>query len=148
MGGESPHPLLPTVRPPDHALLEQVEATLDDRDRALLAVAFLAGADVPIPDEELRGARRRAMLLLAAGGDPLRDVDPSGRAVTALAADLDSPPRRDALAAGLDAVVSAAPDLELLRSTADELRTDGELAWRAFACALLVEELAGESPQD
>ena len=131
----------------DHALLESVEAALDDRDRALIAVAFLAGADVPIPDEELRGARRRAVLLLAAGGDPQRDVDPSGRAGTALASDLDSPPRRDALAAGLDTIAQAAPDLELLRSTADELRADAELAWRAFACALLVEELSGEDDE-
>ncbi|MBD0349323.1 MAG: hypothetical protein ICV59_09235 [Thermoleophilia bacterium] len=130
--------------PTDHALLEQVEATLDDRDRALLAVAFLAGTDVPIPDDELRGARRRAMLLLAAGGDPHRELDPQGRAVNALASDLDSEGRREALAAGLEAVASAAPDLELLRSTADELRADTELAWRAFACALLVEELAEE----
>ena len=133
--------------PTDHALLEQVEATLDDRDRALLAVAFLAGADVPIPDDELRGARRRALLLLAAGGDPHRDLDPQARAVTALATDLDSEGRRDALASGLEAVANAAPDLELLRSTADELRGDAELAWRAFACALLMEELADETTQ-
>ena len=133
--------------PTDHALLEQVEATLDDRDRALLAVAFLAGADVPIPEDELRGARRRAMLLLAAGGDPHRELDPQARAVTSLAADLDSEPRREALSAGLEAVANAAPDLELLRSTAAELRADGELAWRAFACALLVEELADETTE-
>ena len=133
--------------PTDHALLEQVEATLDDRDRALLAVAFLAGADVPIPEDELRGARRRALLLLAAGGDPHRELDPQARAVTSLAADLDSEPRREALSAGLEAVANAAPDLELLRSTAAELRADGELAWRAFACALLVEELADETTE-
>ena len=133
--------------PTDHALLEQVEATLDDRDRALLAVAFLAGADVPIPEDELRGARRRAMLLLAAGGDPHRELDPQARAVTSLAADLDSEPRREALSAGLEAVANAAPDLELLHSTAAELRADSELAWRAFACALLVEELGDETTE-
>ena len=133
--------------PTDHALLEQVEATLDDRDRALLAVAFLAGADVPIPEDELRGARRRAMLLLAAGGDPHRELDTQARAVTALASDLDSERRRQALAAGLEAVANAAPDLDLLRATAAELRADAELAWRAFACALLVEELADETAE-
>ncbi len=129
---------------PDHILLEHVESGLGDTDQARVAVAFLAGADVTIPDDELQGARRRAVLLLAAGGDPHREVDSTGRAVTALATDLDSPPRREALAAGLAAVADAAPDLELLRATADELRADTELAWRSFAYALLVEELSEE----
>ena len=108
-------------------------------------MAFLAGVDVPIPDAELRGARRRAVLLLAAGGDPGRDLDLEGRAVQALAADLDSAPRRQALASGLTTVAGAAPDLEVLQSTADELLADADLAWRSFACSLLVEELAGET---
>jgi hypothetical protein len=129
----------------DHGVLEHVEAALGDREQARVAVAFLAGADVTIPDEELNGARRRAVLLLASGGDPHRDLDLDGRAVQALASDLDSQPRREALASGLSAVADAAPDLEVLHSTIDELLADADLAWRSFACSLLVEELAGET---
>jgi hypothetical protein len=129
----------------DHGVLEQVEAALGARGQAHVAVAFLAGADVTIPDDELRGARRRAVLLLAAGGDPHRDLDLEGRAVQALAADLDSGPRREALASGLSAVADAASDLEVLHSTVDELLADADLAWRSFACSLLVEELADET---
>ena len=38
----------------------------------LPVLAYLAGQEVELPDEELNGARRRAMLLVAAGGDPHR----------------------------------------------------------------------------
>jgi hypothetical protein len=131
--------------PTDPAVLEQVDAALGDRGQACVAVAFLAGSDVRIPDDELRGARRRAVLLLAAGGDPHRDLELDGRAVQALAADLDSDARRQALTSGLAAVAGAAPDLEVLHATIDELLADTDLAWRSFACSLLVEELAGES---
>lgn len=127
----------------ERGALEQVDAALGDQGQALVAVAFLAGADVAIPDDELRGARRRAVLLLAAGGDPHRDLDLDGRAVRALADDLDSEPRRAALSTGLSAVAGAAPDLEMLHATVDELLADSDLAWRSFACSLLVEELAG-----
>jgi hypothetical protein len=133
---------LPTT---DHDVLQQVEAALGDRGQAHVAIAFLAGADVTIPEDELRGARRRAVLLLAAGGDPHRDLELDGRAVRALANDLDSEPRREALASGLSAVADAAPDLEVLHSTVDELLADTDLAWRSFACSLLVEELSEDS---
>jgi hypothetical protein len=144
-GGAGRLRLLQLLPPTDHGVLEQVEAALGDREQARVAVAFLAGADVTIPDDELRGARRRAVLLLAAGGDPHRDLDLEGRAVQALASDLDSRRRREALATGLSAVAGAAPDLEVLHSTVDELLADTDLAWRSFACSLLVEELAGET---
>lgn len=137
-----PHSPVPQT---DHHALEQVEAALGDEGQARVAVAFLAGADVPIPEPELHGARRRAILLLAAGGDPHRDLHLDGRAVQALADDLDSSQRREALASGLCAVADAAPDLEMLQSTADELLANADLAWRSFACSLLVEELAGET---
>ena len=128
----------------DHDVLEQVEAALGDEGQARVAVAFLAGADVAIPEPELNGARRRAILLLAAGGDPHRDLHLDGTAVQSLAKDLDSTQRREALATGLTAVAGAVPDLGTLQSTADELLADADLAWRSFACSLLVEELAGE----
>ena len=138
--GSTPREMATTT---DRGVLEQVDAALGDEGQALVAVAFLAGADVTIPDDELRGARRRAVLLLATGGDPHRDLELDGRAVRALAADLDSEPRRAALSTGLSAVADAAPDLQMLHATVDELLADSDLAWRSFACSLLVEELAG-----
>jgi hypothetical protein len=100
----------------------------------LVSVAWLAGRGVDIDPDELHGAVRRAMLLLAAGGDPHREPELDGRAVTALAAELDRPERRAELGAGL----------RRLQAGASSLLADPELAWRALACALLAEELAGE----
>ena len=51
-------------------------------------LCFFAGRDIAIEEDELNGAVRRAELLLAAGGDPHRPLDPFGRAATALADDL------------------------------------------------------------
>jgi len=102
----------------------------------LVAVAWVAGRGVPMDEDELRGALRRVMLLLASGGDPHRGLELDGRAVTALADELAAPERREALAAGLRELAGAAPEAELLLA-------EPELAWRAYACALLAEELAG-----
>jgi hypothetical protein len=101
----------------------------------LVTAAWLAGREVPLDEDELRGALRRSMLLLASGGDPRRELELDGRAVTALADELDAPDRRDALAAGLRVLAAEAPAAELLLG-------DPELAWRAYACGLLAEELA------
>jgi hypothetical protein len=65
-------------------------------------LCFLAGRGVEIKDGEQHAAIRRAELLLAAGGDPHRPLELYGRAVTALAADLDDPRAREQLAAGLE----------------------------------------------
>jgi hypothetical protein len=100
----------------------------------LVSVAWIAGRGVDLDPEELQGALRRALLLLAAGGDPRREPELDGRAVTSLAAELDRPERRAELAAAL----------RELRNATAELLTDPDLAWRAFSCALIAEELAGE----
>jgi hypothetical protein len=100
----------------------------------LVPIAWFAGREVPLEPTELRGALRRALLLLAAGGDPRRDPELDGRAVTALAGELDRPERRAALQGAL----------RVLRDGADELLADPEVAWRAFACALIADELAEE----
>ena len=68
-----------------------------------MLLCFLAGRDVELEETELHAAIRRAELLLAAGGDPRRPLELYGRAVTALAADLDDPVSREQLAVGLDA---------------------------------------------
>ena len=103
----------------------------------LVTLAWLAGRAVPLDEDELRGALRRTMLLLASGGDPNRGLDLDGRAVTALADELDTPERREALLGGLRPLAPEAPQAELLLA-------DPGLAWRAFACGLVAEELADD----
>jgi hypothetical protein len=107
-------------------------------------LCFLAGRGVTIDEHEVHAALRRSELLLAAGGDPRRPLELYGRAVTALARDLDDPAPRAQLAAGLAALT---PEVEGLRGAAEALRLlgrDGELAWQCYAMALLAEALAGE----
>ena len=104
-------------------------------------LAYLAGGAVDLADSELNEARRRALLLVAAGGDPRRELGVDDRAVKALAADLWSDGRRDELAAGLDALALQARELPLVRETVINLARDLDLAWRLYALALLAEEL-------
>ena len=113
-------------------------------DELLTAIAYLAGKGVVLDEDELRGAARRSLQLLAAGGDPHRELELDGRAVTALAADLDGPAARTALAAGLAAVRNGAEGLPAVGEAASALLADADLAWRAFACAMLAEQLADE----
>jgi len=124
--------------------LEDLEsAGLDPHSPDLLvSLAWLAIGSVPIDEDELKAARRRALLVLAAGGDPHRDVELDSVAVARLAEELDSPQRREAFQAGL-----AALDTEGLRCVAagvEALRSEPDLAWRIFALALIADELADE----
>ncbi len=108
----------------------------------MAVIAWIAGADLPLGEDELHGALRRSMLLLAAGGDPHRGLELGGRAVTALAVELDRPERRAALARGLDALRSDAAGLPVAEAALDTLLGDEDLAWRAYAAGLIGEELA------
>jgi len=107
-------------------------------------LCFFAGRAVDVEEEELNAAVRRAELLLAAGGDPRRRLDPFGRGATALADDLDTPARRLQLRAGLDALVVEVEGLRGARESLELLRADSDLAWRAYATSLLAEALAEE----
>jgi hypothetical protein len=109
----------------------------------LPVLAFVAGQSVEVPDAELNEARRRALLLLAAGGDPSRELDVDDRAVKALAADLFTDERRAALAHGLDELALHVRELPRVREATLFLAGDVDLAWRLFALALLADELAG-----
>jgi hypothetical protein len=131
---------------PETAALGEVEHRLQEgsRDEALPGLAWLAARELPLEEEVLRGPRRRAVLLLAAGGDPLRGLSMDGRAVTSLAAELE-----DALPAGrleerLERLRPAANGFPLVSSALTELSADSALAYRALACALLAEELDPE----
>jgi hypothetical protein len=123
-------------------VLQQLER--QELANAETILAYVAGAEVELPDAELNEARRRALLLLAAGGDPHRELGLNDRAVKALAADLWSERRREQLLAGLDELVLRARELPLVRSTLLALVRDPELAWRLYALALLAEELGEE----
>lgn len=125
--------------------LDDLLARVDSGDLGdpLPVLAYVAGTGVEIPDSELNGARRRALLLVAAGGDPHRELDVDDRAVKAIAADLWSEERRVQLARGIDALALRVRDLPNARAGAIYLAGDVDLAWRLYALGLLAEELAG-----
>jgi hypothetical protein len=84
---------------------------------------------VPLTDADRNAALRRALFVFAAGGDLHREPTLDDPAVVELAADLDSPQRREALLAGSDIL---------------ERLDDPDLAWRAYACGLLADALGEE----
>ncbi len=108
-------------------------------------LCFFAGRGIAIDEVELNAAVRRAELLLAAGGDPHRPLDPFGRAVTSLAGDLDLPEHRTSLRAGLESLREEVAGLRGARESLALLLSDEELAWNAYATALLAEALAEDS---
>jgi hypothetical protein len=122
-------------------LLRRVDA--GELGDPLPVLAYVAGQSVEIEDEDLNGARRRALLLVAAGGDPHRDLDVDDRAVKALATDLYTDERREQLGRSIDALVLRVRERPVARAAALYLAADVDLAWRLFSLALLAEELAG-----
>ncbi len=125
--------------------LQLGEETVPERWTLL---AWVAGRDVPLDADELRESLRRAVLLLAAGGDPHRELALDGRPVTSLAADLDRPERREGLMLGVDELVGLAERLPRVRAALFDLAASPESAWRAFACGLLAEELGDDDMGD
>jgi hypothetical protein len=109
----------------------------------LPVLAYLAGQAIELDDEELNGARRRALLLVAAGGDPHRELEVDDRSVKALAADLYTEERREQLGRSIDALVVRVRELSAAREAALFLAGDVDLAWRLFSLGLLAEELGG-----
>ena len=126
------------------ARLEELEGSeLDERSSELQVVlCWLVQDGVPIDGDELNAARRRAMFVLAAGGDPHRDVGLDSIAAERLADELDTPERRAQLSAALDEL--PADGLPAVNAAVESLRADPELAWRSFALSLLADELADE----
>lgn len=122
--------------------LEALEAAgLDaSSDELYASLAWLAIDAVPVGDAELNAARRRALLVLAAGGDPHRELDLDSVAVERLAAELDSPERRTALEAALAGLETEG--LPTVAEAANALVSAPDLAWRSFALALVADELA------
>ncbi len=106
------------------------------------SLAYLAGTAVELDADELHAALRRAELLLAAGGDPRRELEPDGRAVAALADDLDEAAARAQLRGALELLAAEADGLPAVSTALAGLLADDDLAWRTFACARLAEALA------
>jgi hypothetical protein len=133
---------------PERVFLEDLERGLESgaAHEPDAALSLIASRDVELDEDELRGARRRAMQLLATGGDPRRadGLELEGRAVQAVAEDLDDAARREALAAGLERLRHTAEGLPHVIERIDRLSSDPGFAWRWFACIVLAEELVDE----
>ncbi len=128
------------------AWLDQLEALLAEADEAtaVVTVASVAGRELELDPDELRAAGRRALLVLAAGGDPLRGLELDGPAVRGLAEELDAPARREGLEDGLFRLLEEARGPPHVSETVRALLATQEVAWAAYACSLLAEQLAEE----
>lgn len=121
--------------------LEQLEQSGLDLP---VVLAWLVADQVPIPQDQLNAARRRALLVLAAGGDPTRELEHGEVAAVRLAEELDAPERRAALAAALEGIAADAAGLPAVEVALHLLQHDPDLAWQSLALALLADELADE----
>lgn len=115
-----------------------------DPEEQWMMLCFLAGRRVELDPAEANGALRRAGLLLASGGNPRRRLELYGRAVTAVAQDVDTPKRRRQLETGLAALESETRGVRGVTEALRLLQGDPELAWQCFAAALLAEELGSD----
>ena len=61
-----------------------------DGDARLASLAYVAGLQLEIPEEELNEALRRALVVRAVGGNPQRELRLDEDAVTRFAEELDS----------------------------------------------------------
>ncbi|MFZ0342474.1 MAG: hypothetical protein WAL31_09090 [Gaiellaceae bacterium] len=125
------------------ARLEELEGSeLDSASELQVILCWLVQDRVTLDEDTLNAARRRAMFVLAAGGDPHRDVGVESIAAERLADELDTPQRQAQLAAALDELPTE--DLPGVTAAVQSLRADPGLAWRSFALSLLADELADE----
>lgn len=127
----------------DRRILEELEPALREwgDGQACAMLAMVARERVTIPNDELDSARRRALLVLAAGGDPHRELELDGPAVTRFADELDAPGRRADLEASLRTLNGEAAGLPRASFLLGALIADPDLAWRSLAVALLADEL-------
>jgi hypothetical protein len=112
----------------------------------LVVLATVAGRDVHVDEDEARGAARRALLLLSAGGDPERGLDLHGRAVTAIADDLRTVDRQLALENGLRQLRLQAEGLPHVSEALHGLAEAPDVAWRAYAAGILAQALGEDQP--
>jgi hypothetical protein len=124
--------------------LEDLEnAGLDPQSGELLVVlTWLVLGDVELDEGDRKAALRRAMLVLAAGGDPHREIDHDTVAVARLADELDTPESRASLAGVLAGLAAEAQGLPTVSEALARLQEDPDLAWRTLGLALVADELA------
>lgn len=122
--------------------LEEIQKQLEGTEgtEAIPPIAFHAAAELALNKDALRAAIRRAMLVLAAGGDPHREISLGDVAVVRLADELDSASRREELARQLRHVAQTAVGLPVVERAVAALQADAEFAWRWVALALVVSE--------
>ncbi len=127
----------------DRQILEHLEPTLRESspDAAAATVALVAAEQVGFDAEALGAAVRRALLVLASGGDLRRELSLDDRAVTGLASDLEDPTRRAELHAALQELRGHSDDLPAATSAVQALLDDPDRAWKALAAAVLADEL-------
>ena len=123
-------------------LLELLEA--GPSNSLLLGLAWLAGQGVELDEEERRATLRRAELLRATGGDPRRELDLDDRAVTSVAADLDSDAAREQLEEALARLTAESEGLTAVSDGLARLRSQPDLAWQCYAYALLADTIGGD----
>jgi len=124
--------------------LEALDSAQPGDEELLAVLAFVAGQSVELDDEERAAATRRALLVHASGGDLHRELTLDSRAGETLAADLDDAERRAQLGRGLAALRDESARLPHVRDALGRMLADGDLAWRAYAIALLAEELGAD----
>jgi hypothetical protein len=124
--------------------LDGIEAllTAGGTTEGTVSLAYVAAQLLTLDEAELAAARRRALFVLVAGGDPHRELTPEAPAVASLARDLDSPALRADLVRTLGAL--AEPGRPATSAAINELLTHEDLALRMLATALIAEDLAEE----
>jgi hypothetical protein len=126
--------------------LEELDgAGLDPQSGELLVVlTWLVLADIELDEADRKAALRRAMLVLAAGGDPHREIDHDTVAVARLAEELDTLERRASLERALAGLRADAGGLPVVSAALETLQNEPDLAWLTLALALVADELADE----
>ena len=127
----------------DGQILEHLEPYLRETepDGAAAMLSLVALDEIGFDADELSASVRRALLVLAAGGDLRRELTADDPAVVRLAEDLDDSDRRAELATALQQLRSLSADLPAAAATLDALLADPDRAWRALATAILADEL-------
>jgi hypothetical protein len=113
-----------------------------DDDGRRVALAYVAGGQVEIPEDDLNEALRRALVVRAVGGNPQRELSIDEEAVVRLAEELDEAGRRRSLSEGLESLRVHVHDRPAASASLEELLADGDFAWRCFAASRLAAELA------
>ena len=131
----------------DRQILEHLEPHLREAstDAAAAMLALVAVDRLRFDADEVAAAVRRALLVLASGGDLRRELSLDDRAVATLAEHLDDPARRAELETALQELRVRAEELPAAIAALDELLADSERAWRALATAVLADELTADS---